>query len=108
MTHHHSTMAFVRALIQLKRHNPAFSYQTFKEIREHVYVRTAKEGSHLVVYDIVSDKHYRIIFNFSEEIVENSMTDVSDYAIIVTNIKRLQKHPKVLDALSASVFEIKK
>ena len=108
VTHHHSTMAFVRALIQLKRHNPAFSYQTFKEIREHVYVRTAKEGSHLVVYDIVSDKHYRIIFNFSEEIVENSMTDVSDYATIATNIKRLKKHPKVLDVLSASVFEIKK
>ena len=40
--------------------------------------------------------------------MENEMTDMADYAIIITNIKRLHKHPKTLDALSASVFEIKK
>ncbi|MFS1663885.1 type I pullulanase [Streptococcus sp. zg-JUN1979] len=108
VTKHHSTMAFIRALIKLKRHDAAFSYQSFEEIREHLYIKKADEVDHIIICDMIGEKHYRIIFNFSEEIMENEMTDMADYAILITNIKRLHKRPKTLDALSASVFEIKK
>lgn len=36
------------------------------------------------------------------------MTDVSKYAIIITNIKRLHYKSDKLEALSVSIFEIEK
>ncbi|MCO4481440.1 hypothetical protein Si128_00095 [Streptococcus infantarius subsp. infantarius] len=40
--------------------------------------------------------------------LENYMTDVSKYAIIITNIKRLHYKNDKLEALSVSIFEIEK
>lgn len=96
----------MRGIIHLKRTNPAFSYQSYKEIRDHVYVHVANDYDGVVVFDILGEKSYRIIFNENEKNLENYMTDVSRYAIIITNIKRLHYKNDKLEALSVSIFEI--
>lgn len=108
VTEHHATIAFMRGIIHLKRTNPAFSYQSYKEIRDHVYVHVANDYDGIVVFDILGEKNYRIIFNENEKNLENYMTDVSKYAIIITNIKRLHYKNDKLEALSVSIFEIEK
>lgn len=60
VTEHHATIAFMRGIIHLKRTNPAFSYQSYKEIRGHVYVHVANDYDGVVVFDILGEKNYRI------------------------------------------------
>ena len=108
VTEHHATIAFMRGIVHLKRTNPAFSYQSYKEIRDHVYVHVANDYDGVVVFDILGEKNYRIIFNENEKNLENYMTDVSKYAIIITNINRLHCKNDKLEALSVSIFEIEK
>lgn len=108
VTYYHSTIAFIRSLIRLKRHDPAFSYQTYQEIDDHVGLAPLTQTDDILVVDMIGTKHYRLIFNQSEKNLENYMTDVSEYAIIETNIKRLHFKNPILEACSASIFEIKK
>ncbi|MCS4488059.1 type I pullulanase [Streptococcus sciuri] len=108
VSYHQPTVAFTHSLIELKRYRPEFSYLSFDDIRKHVLIRFAETGSHVIVYDIIGEKHYRIIFNFSEEKIEHYLSDVSKYAVVLTNAASSKSYFKTLKALSASVFEIKK
>ena len=67
LTENQKSMEFIRQVIALKTSLPVFSYQTYQEIYEHVYVHTAQEGSGLVVFELHEDEtHYLVVFNMSE------------------------------------------
>lgn len=107
VTLYKSTITFVKALIQLKTKTPAFSYQTYQDIRDHVFVESAEYASGLVVVTINTDeKHYKLIFNASGENLKIDMTQMQNYDIILSNMKRFHKSSGQLENLTVSVFEM--
>ncbi|WP_019804166.1 type I pullulanase [Streptococcus mutans] len=109
VTLYKSTVNFVKELIRLKTQEEAFSYQTYEDIRKHVYVESAEYGSGLVIVSISShDKIFKLIFNVSEKNAKIDMTQDEKYDIILTNIKRFHKLSGQLENLTATVFELKK
>ena len=109
VTLYKSTVNFVKELIRLKTQEEAFSYQTYEDIRKHVYVESAEYGSGLVIVSISShDKIFKLIFNVSEKNAKIDMTQDEKYDIILTNIKRFHKLNGQFENLTATVFELKK
>ncbi|EHJ51967.1 type I pullulanase [Streptococcus macacae] len=109
VTFYKSTVDFVRKLIALKTKEAVFSYQTFEDIRKHIYVESAEYGSGLVAATISSgSKTFKLIFNNRGKNSQIDMTAYENYDIILTNVKRLHKLKSQFEFLSATVFELKK
>ncbi|WP_057491449.1 type I pullulanase [Streptococcus orisasini] len=69
------TVDFVKELIRLKTQETAFSYQSFEDIRRHVYVASANYGSGLVTVNISgAGKVFQLVFNANEKKTEINMT----------------------------------
>lgn len=98
------TVDFVRQLIALKTKTNYFSYQTFEDIRKHVFIESAQQDTGFISYTIEDIKKYQIIFTcFSKRLQIDPQS-----AIIVTNDKRFQIENENIDQLAALILDITK
>lgn len=108
VTIYKASIEFICQIIQLKTSVSGFSYQTFDDILNHVYVETAEHGSGFISFTTKDERSFKIIFNIIGKNVKISMTDHEKYDILVTNEKRLQQSALSLEPLTVVVFEKKK
>ncbi|GGE37926.1 type I pullulanase [Streptococcus himalayensis] len=99
---HKESIDFIRQIISLKTKAQAFSYQTYEDIYQQVYIHSAAAGSGLIIFEIKADKHYLIVFNASGE--GFAYENAGNLKVLVTNSSK--ENPNILDDLSATVFEI--
>ncbi|MEW4353660.1 type I pullulanase [Streptococcus pneumoniae] len=102
LNQHQASIDFIKQVIALKTKERAFSYQTYEDIYNHVFVHTAQAGSGLIIFEIKDEKTYLIVFNASGEdfIYENA----GNLKILITNSRNEEE--TILDNLSATVFEM--
>lgn len=74
VTRHKKSIAKIKRYIQLKRTETAFSYQSFEDIRKHLYIEQAQPGSGFVTFTARGDADYHISFNKFEKNIEIKMT----------------------------------
>ncbi|KPJ22003.1 type I pullulanase [Streptococcus phocae] len=96
------TVAFVKALIFLKTKTPLFSYQTFEDIRKHVYIEKADYNTGFISFTVTDKRKYRVIFT----IFGNRLQYLENNAIIETNDKRFQKSELIMNNLTAMILDI--
>lgn len=102
VTKESETIEFVKKLIQLKTKTKLFSYQTFSEIRKHVYLESSQCDSGFISLTVEDRKKYQVIFtSFSKRLQLKNQS-----AIIVTNDKRFQIETDFIDQLTALVLDI--
>ncbi|EFR44168.1 type I pullulanase [Streptococcus pseudoporcinus] len=102
VTKESETVAFVKKLIQLKTKTKLFSYQTFSDIRQHVYLESSQRDSGFISLTVEDRKKYQVIFTaFSKRLQLKNQS-----AIIVTNDKRFQIETGFIDQLTALVLDI--
>ncbi|MBP2623022.1 type I pullulanase [Streptococcus oricebi] len=95
---------FIRQIIQLKTSRKEFSYPTYEEIYQHVYVRSAQTNSGLVIFEIRDERDYLVIFNASG--LPYYLEEADKLRLIAGNSRT--KRPFYVEDLTASVFEIVK
>ncbi|MBJ8349585.1 type I pullulanase [Streptococcus zalophi] len=100
------TVEFVKALIELKTKTNHFSYSSFKEIREHVFVEEANYQSGVISFIVKDEKDYKIVFNLSGNDLKIDMTKYNKYDIMISNSKRYQNPKNRVENLTATVFDI--
>ena len=103
LTDHVDSMRFIQKIMKLKTGLPVFSYRSYKDIYEHVYVQTAIEGSGLVVFEVHDQgKHYLVAFNMSG--TNYYMPQVASYKILASNAS----HPSTekVGPMTVAVYEM--
>lgn len=104
VSHYKETIDFIKKLIALKVKTSLFSYPTFKEIREHVFVEEANTGAGVVSYSIEDGVHYKIIFNTSGKRLQKPKGN----DIIVTNNKSCHDNEQLIENLTTTILDITK
>ncbi|MDK8072971.1 type I pullulanase [Alloscardovia omnicolens] len=106
VTQYSDTVDFVRQLIALKTSSDVFSYQTFDEVRKHVYVWSAMDNSGVIGFDITDDdKKYRIVATTVDVPVHNVLKDVDGAQLIVSNNPIRIEKEKIIEAYTFAIFE---
>lgn len=102
VTYHKSTIEFVKKVIQMKTQTPYFSYQTFKDVRDHVYVNSAVSGTGFISFIVENERKYKVIFNASGKRLQTKQFN----DIIITNDESFRKNELMLDNLTAAILDI--
>lgn len=102
VTYYKSTIDFVKKIIKMKTQTSYFSYQTFEEIRRHIYVDSAVSGSGVVSFIIQNKKKWKVIFNVSGNRLQ--LENYND--IILSNDESYQNGQGKVDDLTAVVLDI--
>lgn len=102
LSKHQDSVNFIRQIIQLKTTRKEFSYSTYEEIYQHVYVRQAQTNSGLIIFEIKDKKHYLVIFNASG--TPYRLENADQLKLVVSNNR--SKINTEVENLTASVFEI--
>ena len=102
LSKHQDSVNFIRQIIQLKTTRKEFSYSTYEEIYQHVYVRQALTNSGLIVFEVKDKKHYLVIFNASG--TPYRLENADQLKLVVSNNR--SKINTEVENLTASVFEI--
>lgn len=96
------TVAIMKKLIYLKTKTALFSYPSFEQIRQHVYIEHADENTGFISFTVEDERKYRLIFsNF-----RNRLQSPANHVIIETNDKRFQDSESMLDELTAMILDI--
>ncbi|WP_159549084.1 type I pullulanase [Streptococcus halichoeri] len=98
------TIAFVKKLLALKTKSPYFSYPTFSEIRQHVYIESAKPNSGFISFTVEDKQKLKIIFTNNRK----RLLKETNYAIIESNDKRFQFSDSLINELSVVILDIPK
>lgn len=103
VTYYKSTIEFIKKAIYLKTKTTLFSYPTFEEIREHVYIEEAYSGAGFVKFTIEDERKCEVIFNtYRKRLQKFELND-----IILTNNDSLQRDNLSIDSLTVAVLDIK-
>ena len=102
LSKHQDSVNFISKIIQLKTTRKEFSYSTYEEIYQHVYVRQAQTNSGLIIFEIKDKKHYLVIFNASG--TPYRLENADKLKLVVSNNR--SKINTEVENLTASVFEI--
>ena len=102
LSKHQDSVNFIRKIIQLKTTRKEFSYSTYEEIYQHVYVRHAQTNSGLIIFEVKDKKHYLVVFNASGTPYRLENSD--KLKLVVSNNR--SKIKTEVENLTASVFEI--
>ena len=102
LSKYQDSVNFIRQIIQLKTTRKEFSYSTYEEIYQHVYVRQALTNSGLIVFEVRDSKHYLVIFNASG--TRYRLENADQLKLVVSNNR--SKINTEVENLTASVFEI--
>ena len=102
LSKHQDSVNFIRQIIQLKTSRKEFSYPSYEEIYQHVYVRQAQTNSGVIIFEVKDSKHYLVIFNASG--TSYRLEDPNKLKLVVSNNRG--KIESRLENLTASVFEI--
>ena len=86
----------------MKTQTPYFSYQTFKDVRDHVYVNSAVSGTGFISFIVEDERKYKVIFNASEKRLQTKQFN----DIIITNDESFRKNELMLDNLTAAILDI--
>ncbi|WP_418968731.1 type I pullulanase [Alloscardovia omnicolens] len=106
MTQYIDTVNFVRQLIALKTSGELFSYESYQEIRDHVYVWSALENSGIIGFDVTGDdKKYRVVATTIDVPVHNILKDFSGARLIVSNNPLSIEKEKIIEAYTFAIFE---
>ncbi|TCD53533.1 type I pullulanase [Alloscardovia theropitheci] len=103
---HRETVDFVRSLITLKTTDDMFAYDSYEQIREHVYVWSAMPDTGILGFDITGDdKRYRIIATTVSIPAHNVLKDFpGSHLVISNNALRIEKE-SIIDAYTLAIFE---
>ncbi|MGT2960915.1 type I pullulanase [Streptococcus caballi] len=107
VTYYRSTIDFVKKIIALKTKTDYFSYPSFEEVREHVFVETAINGTGYVSFIVDDERKYKVFFNASGKRLQNLFSN----DIIVTNGSQVENKDSTesyIDNLTVTVFDISK
>lgn len=74
VTKYRSSIERIKRLIRLKRFDPAFSYDSFEKIRQHVFITEGTPGTGAVSFEITDGNTYTITFNKNEKNIIINMT----------------------------------
>ena len=102
LNHHQNSLEFIKQIIHLKTTVKEFSYKTYADIYKHVFVKSANQGSGLLIFEIKDEKHYEIIFNASG--LPFYLSNSDKLRLIAGNSRH--KRPFYVENLTASVFEV--
>ena len=102
LSKHQDSVNFIRKIIQLKTTRKEFSYSTYEEIYQHVYVRHAQTNSGLIIFEVKDKKHYLVVFNASG--TPYRLENADQLKLVVSNNR--SKIKTEVENLTASVFEI--
>ena len=102
LSKHQDSVNFIRKIIQLKTTRKEFSYSTYEEIYQHVYVRHAQTNSGLIIFEVKDKKHYLVVFNASG--TPYRLENADQLKLVVSNNR--SKIKTKVENLTASVFEI--
>lgn len=102
LSKHQDSVNFIRKIIQLKTTRKEFSYSTYEEIYQHVYVRHAQTNSGLIIFEVKDKKHYLVVFNASG--TPYRLENADKLKLVVSNNR--SKINTEVENLTASVFEI--
>ncbi len=98
------TVNFVKKIIALKTKTPYFSYSTFEEIREHVFIEEANSGEGFIAYTVEDQRKYEIVFNIYRKRLRKPVS----CDIIIANNESCQGNKLFIEGLAAMVFDITK
>lgn len=96
------TVTFMKKLIFLKTKTPLFSYQTFEEIRRHVYIEKADRDTGFISFTVDDKRKYKVIFT----ILRKRLQSCPKHVIIETNDKRFQSDELLMNQLTAMILDI--
>ena len=100
------TVHFVRQLITLKTQSGLFSYETYDDIRDHVFVWSAVAGSGIVGFDITDEeKKYRIVVTTVDIPVHNVVKDFPHARLVLSNNSLKIEKERIIEAYSLAIFE---
>lgn len=102
VTHEKETIEFVKKIISLKTKTPLFSYPTFYDIRQHVFIEKADNNSGYISYTIEDIRKYQVIFS----IYSKRLHQKNENVIIVSNDKRFQWDEKIINHMTAMILDI--
>ncbi|MEX2783588.1 type I pullulanase [Streptococcus sp. H49] len=104
VTYHKPTVDFIKKIIALKTKTRFFSYESFEEIRSHVYVTEANSGSGFISFEIDDLTTLKVIFSLSGKRLQN--LHVND--IMIETNKSYQRNELDIENLTAMVLDITK
>ena len=106
VTQYRDTVDFVRQLITFKTSSDLFSYETYSDVRRHVYVWSAIDSSGIIGFDITGDdKKYRIVATTVDVPVHNMLKDLDGAQLILSNNPIRIEKEKILEAYTFAIFE---
>ncbi|MFC0266221.1 type I pullulanase [Alloscardovia macacae] len=98
----------VRQLIQMKTAGEFFSFESFEDIRAHVYVWSALDGTGILGFDVTNtqrDTTYRIVATTVDVPEENVLKDMPDARVIFTNNSWDAQKNECIPPCSLVIFE---